>query len=121
MKKLLSFLLPLLLVAAAMLAPPAQAQASIEYKALVDTEGRSLLVTSTKLAPLTNVFGRKGWSVDTYLLGGVDAFGVPVAGVAATSKVKIADQLTLELGPAYRTFQGQRPKFGLFFGLALKS
>lgn len=73
-------------------------------------------VVSTPLGKLTNVLGRKDWTLDTSTFVGADANGAALAGVAATKSFKVADQLNLFAGLGLVFAGGEKPYGGLRFG-----
>jgi hypothetical protein len=112
----------LICAAIALLAFIAPAQSVREWKQgfIYDPTSKAVsAAVSADVGSLSNVFGRKGLSLDLVSFVGASSSGTPTLGYAALAPFRVADQLTLRFGPTFRVSSDSKPTIGLgcFFSL----
>lgn len=87
---------------------------------LVTSRG-PLAVVTTKVGNLTHIFGSPKLSASAFVFGGLKVGpSSGVVGVAAGFDFRLADQLTLTLGPAGYLQASRKPVAGLYVGITAR-
>lgn len=88
---------------------------------LFSSSGSVSQVASAKLTTLTNVCGRKDWTLDVHGFGGLTyGSGRITGGIGLSRRVPFAREVDLDLGLYAQSVAGKRPDWGVFFGFTFK-
>jgi hypothetical protein len=100
---------------------PSRASADLGRSVLFDPARKEFTPALTQEAGrLTGLFGTKGFDLDLATILSTTRDGAPIFGYAALGRVKLADQLSIRLGPALLSRQSEKLAGGFFFSFELK-